>query len=315
MRTSLRAGLGAGLGAALLWIALSRIDLGSALVALRAAPPHYSLAALILYWGDIALRIARWRLLLNQNSRLSYRQVGQALIVGYAVNNILPARLGEVFRADFIGRQFGIGRVAALGSIVVERMLDGIIVVGLLCLGLAIAPLEDPAGVLTGIALAGALGVVAGVAAMVALTFFHVRLPLDRMPWIKPRLLALADAFAVLRSFALLPVVTLSAFIWLLECGAFDLIAMACGASLNLPALCITVGAASLSSLLPSAPGYLGSYQIAFVLAFSALDLSAGAGVAAATLTQIVLLGSITLSGLAILTLVTIVGRKKLKPS
>jgi uncharacterized membrane protein YbhN (UPF0104 family) len=60
--------------------------------------------------------------------------------VGYAVNNLLPARLGEVFRAALAKSEFGIAGSAALGTIAVERTMDGLVFVLLLSAGLFSLP-------------------------------------------------------------------------------------------------------------------------------------------------------------------------------
>jgi hypothetical protein len=67
--------------------------------------------------------------------------VAEALLVGYGFNNLIPARLGELVRADYAKRQFGVSRSAALGSIVIERLLDGFIVVLCLSEGLLVISL------------------------------------------------------------------------------------------------------------------------------------------------------------------------------
>ena len=63
-----------------------------------------------------------------------YAAVARALLVEYGLNTIMPARLGELFRAEFFNCTIGVSRVWALTSIVIERLFDGVTVV--LCLGL-----------------------------------------------------------------------------------------------------------------------------------------------------------------------------------
>ena len=301
MAVWVRALLGIAFGLGLLWIALAQIDLSQAADALLSASPQYLLVALVLYWSDIAVRIFRWRTLLSPIKRLSYHQVGRALIVGYAVNNVLPARLGEIFRADFVWRQYAVRRSSVLGSIVIERLLDGLTVVGLFGAGLLLATTVSGQGVLITAAITGAIGLVVGIVAIFCVLLFRQHLPLDRIPWLKPRILALAEALEVVRGPEILRAAPLSLIIWALECATFYFIVAACGIEPSITGLWIIVGAASLSTLLPSAPGFIGSLQIAFVLAFAALGFEAVPAVVAAVLTQLVLLGSVTLIGLATL--------------
>ena len=46
------------------------------------------------------------------------------LAVGYAANNVLPARLGELVRSHYLGDREGISRTTTLGTVVVERVVD-----------------------------------------------------------------------------------------------------------------------------------------------------------------------------------------------
>ena len=62
----------------------------------------------------------------------------------------------------------------------------------------------------------------------------------------------------------------------------------------------LLLGAASLSTLVPTAPGYLGTYQLVFALGMKAFGEAVTVGLAASVLVQIYLFGSVTLVGLAI---------------
>ena len=80
----------------------------------------------------------------------------------------MPARLGELFHAEFFKKTFGLPRVWGLTSIVIERLFDGITVICCLGVGLLLATAAKPnAGLLitcvlvTGSALFGAVLVAA----------------------------------------------------------------------------------------------------------------------------------------------------------
>jgi uncharacterized membrane protein YbhN (UPF0104 family) len=60
----------------------------------------------IIYFGSIGLRCLRWGLLLRATARVKWRHVVEALLAGYAANFALPARIGELFRADYAHRVF-----------------------------------------------------------------------------------------------------------------------------------------------------------------------------------------------------------------
>lgn len=309
----LRAVAGSALGAFLLWLALRQVDmvqLKQAFVGARGADLGI---ALILYWADIALRAVRWRALLAREVKLPFRQVLRALVVGYAVNNIVPARLGELFRADFLSREYGVTRSGALGSIVVERLLDALLVVLLFGVGLAVLPARAAGALEVAAAVAGAVVVLAA-AAVAGISCLTDTGWDRRFPRIGAQVRAVANSFAIVRARGIVAPLFLSCAIWGLESGAIYAVLRSCGVAPGLLGLCVVVGAGSLSTLLPSAPGYVGSLQVAFMLAFVALGLDSIAGVAAATLVQVFLLGGMPIAGLVVLAGSSWAGRKLAKP-
>ena len=69
------------------------------------------------------------------------------------------------------------------------------------------------------------------------------------------------------------------------------------GVKIGVAGLSLVCGLATFSTLLPSAPGYVGSLQAAFVLAFVALGLEPMLGLLSATAAQLLLFGSVTVVG------------------
>jgi glycosyltransferase 2 family protein len=78
---------------------------------------------------SIGLRCLRWGFLLRATGSVKWRHAAEALITGFAANYILPGRIGEVFRVDYARRVFNMSRFISLGTIVVERVCDGIVLV------------------------------------------------------------------------------------------------------------------------------------------------------------------------------------------
>jgi hypothetical protein len=78
--------------------------------------------ALLSHW----VRAIRWSYLLSPvKPNTSLRNLFSAVMIGYAVNNLLP-RIGELFRPVVVGKLEQISRSAAFGTVVVERILDAI---------------------------------------------------------------------------------------------------------------------------------------------------------------------------------------------
>ena len=84
--------------------------------------------AVVLATLSMVLRAMRWRILLDPvepNTRFDSRF--GAVCIGFAVNNLLPARLGEITRAFAISRTEPVPLSASIASLVVERILDGVV--------------------------------------------------------------------------------------------------------------------------------------------------------------------------------------------
>jgi len=102
-----------------------RIDvgqLGRVLVGVRLG---YIGAGVLLLLVSLFFRAQRWRILLRPSfPQIRYWPVYAAMNAGYMINNVLPLRLGEVFRAYFLGKAEQISKSSILATIVVERLID-----------------------------------------------------------------------------------------------------------------------------------------------------------------------------------------------
>ena len=83
----------------------------------------------------------RWRILLqNLSKNHSILECIQLTFVGYAINNVFPARAGEISRAYLVGKGNGISKTSSLATIFVERIFDGLTIVVILAILLFINP-------------------------------------------------------------------------------------------------------------------------------------------------------------------------------
>src|ERR1700730_3687919 len=147
-----------GLACTLFFLAIAfyRVPLGAVTAALAGADPSWVAAAMLVYALNLAVRAWRWQVILRPVAAIPYPFVARALLVGYGLNAVMPARLGELFRAEFFKKTFGLSRVWGLTSIVIERMFDGITVICCLGIGLLLATAAKPdAGVLINVVVAG----------------------------------------------------------------------------------------------------------------------------------------------------------------
>ncbi len=297
-RTFTRGTIGILIGAVFLWLALRQTSLEQVRTILSKSNLGWLFVALGFYATSLLVRVSRWRTLLRQVKTLSFRSVGTALLVGYAANIILPARLGELFRADFAGRHYQISRSAVVGSIFVERVLDGLVVV--LCLVLGRLFISEHA-VLSGLTTVSAL---LFISVFITLWILGRGTGLDWFPRCPPvvasRIQSFRKGLSVMRGPGFSRVINLSLIAWLLEGITLWSVFKSVNVSLAWQEMLLVVGVESLSGLIPSAPGFIGTYQYAFAFTVSLFGYEPAWGVAAATAAQIFLLGSVVGVGLGL---------------
>lgn len=82
----------------------------------------------------MVIRAVRWRFLMRPIGPVRLRTAWRTTMIGFAASNVLPARVGEVLRPYLLARAEGLNATSAFATIVVERLLDGLAVLGLLAL-------------------------------------------------------------------------------------------------------------------------------------------------------------------------------------
>jgi uncharacterized protein (TIRG00374 family) len=292
--------LGVVIGGVFLWLALRHIDPRDLERALREMEGNWLIAAVAVYLVAIGLRCLRWGILLRAAGTVKWRHAAEALVTGFAANYILPGRVGELFRADYARRVFNMSRFTALGTIVVERVCDGVVLVCALWIGFAWILLTrlgapEKSWVLL-------VGAAASILFGVALIFILLsqRIDLRRLGVMESiatrwdRLIA--GVASVLRGHATI-VVVYSIGVWILEVLALASMVRSFGVSLSPPESLMLLGLASLSTLMPTAPGYVGTYQLVFAHVFHMFGYQQATGIIAATAVQIFCFGTVTILG------------------
>jgi glycosyltransferase 2 family protein len=114
------------LTAGFLWLAFRGTDFASVFNLMKGAKYWWMVLMLTCLIVSHCVRAWRWRYLLEpMKPSIGFRNLFSGVMIGYMVNNFLP-RVGELVRPYTIGKLEGIPKSAALGTIVVERIIDGI---------------------------------------------------------------------------------------------------------------------------------------------------------------------------------------------
>ena len=263
-------------------LAFRQVNFAELADALSSANYVLVLPALLLWFVGYVVRTIRWRAILAGTKSGSLLELFGVLMVGFATNNLLPARLGEFARAYLLRRRTGLRKTFVLSSIFLERVFDGLTLVILILLLSSQFDLQDWGRRVEILATALFVGVAAGIMLLLYRPEFAgwivacVARPLPSR--ISTFALGAYGSFvnglsAMRRPSVVLTTIVLSVCVWALEWAAYFTVASAfdLGLSpLNLGAACVfLLVVVNLGIMLPAAPGYVGTFQFFAVSALA----------------------------------------------
>lgn len=270
----------------------------------------------VLVFLSFAMRAQRWCLLVEHQPPIRFWRSFSALMIGYLLNNFLPARAGDVARALELGRSEQISRTKVFATLVTERTVDLVMTLSLL------------AGVLTSypalpdwIKKGGMVVAFFAVCAVSLLVLAHT----TGRRWI-PALLglfsqwlpdavskkmdqmvisALEGIAGMFRPAHAVGFLLLTGLVWAVEVVMVYMVAAAVGLPLALGNALLVLLVLAMGSMVPSSPGQVGTYEF---VGLAALALIAIQGPLA--LAFIVLLHVLTLAGSTTIGVVCLLMRK-----
>jgi glycosyltransferase 2 family protein len=254
--------------------------------------------ALGLYAVATLMRGERWQRILDLTGVHAQRADSYALTtVGYAGNNILPARAGEVLKVILMSKRSGAGIRELFGTVLAERVLDALALAGIfvvVVLGiLRDTPLPNDNPLLIG-GLGAALAVVGAIAIYVAHRRGMLRRVLD---WLRP----LADAPKALLSRTGLLLLAGSLLIWTVEASVYLAVAHATGLNISMMGALYLMALTNLFAMIPAAPGYVGTFDAAVIFGVKAIGGTESAALSYLLWLRFILFVPITVVGLVLL--------------
>ena len=295
---------------------------------LAAANYLYLIPAVAVYFVGVWFRALRWQFLLNPLRYFPVMRLYPVVVIGYAANNLLPMRLGELVRSYYLARKHNFSASSALGSVAVERVFDGLTLIVLVAVTvpwlLVMGQFDWTSGISQGTAtiLAAVVLFVFG-----GLLFFFTLLAawqgfsdlLQRLLSMLPgRLGGLAIGFYVSFAAALsildsprkhLALIALSLPIWVCEfvvyylvSYTFDLGSHFDSAGTYLLAIALLTATSNLATGVPSAIGGIGPFEVVAQQTLVALGVGVGVAVDYALVVHLVALWlPVNIVGLTIL--------------
>ena len=248
----------------------------------------WTLLAILFFIIGYSARIERWRVMLvRDNPIISWKDCAGPLLASVAANNVLPFRVGDLLRGFNFNKRLGIRVGVSIASLFVERILDLAVILTIFGLSVSVFSQE----------ITGLLGVGGGLILLITIfVFMGLLIPglikpfINLIIYITVTYLSLALSKKISRqvkiSFAYIQYLSKSksmflllgwSFIaWIAEGLFFLFIAIAIPkVDYAFGALCAMV-VGTLSTIIPSAPGYIGTfhYFTANAMSFSGNEIS-----------------------------------------
>jgi len=261
----------------------------------------------IYYW----IKAVRWRLMLLPIKDATSRALFRPMMIGFFGNNVLPAHLGEFVRMYLGARQLGLRNSEVLATIVLERMFDFLAVVFFLGMALVLGR-DVPEDLVTIGYVTGIAGIVFMIVAGLYVTMTPAFLAtVRRLTFFLPAKVRNAGLHQLelgatgLQSLRRLPlllgVVVTSIAQWGFMGLTIYVSLRAVGLDVRFSPAFVVLAATTFGVTLPSAPGFLGTVQAAYVLALEPYGVSRAEAFAASAFFHLPTFAAVTLLGLWLL--------------
>lgn len=298
-----------GIGGVALFLALRNVDLQKVWDVLKQARMLFVMLAVISVAVNALAKAARWRVLLyEKNTSLSYIRLLMILIVGQMLNNLFPARIGDIGRAYVTGsREEGLpGRTYVLGTVAVEKLVDLIFYLAIFITVVVLIPEK-----------AWMAGSAPGIAAVTLTTFIAFALialypektlnliqrilkffPDRAAEYLLPRLKAGLRSLEVVRSRGdILKIFFWSVLIWTTAVLNNYLILVSLDIFLPLSASMLILVGLQAGISIPSVPGWIGVFEYICVITLAYYGVEQNAAFGYGLLLHFVVLGPAILAG------------------
>jgi uncharacterized protein (TIRG00374 family) len=258
-----------------IWIALRGLELDKVGFYLRTADYRWLIPGVAVYFLAVWARTWRWHYLLRPIKPVPLGRLFPIVCIGYFGNNVYPARAGEVIRALVLRRTEGITVSASLATIIVERVFDGLVMLLFVFFALPFVGADHIPPIYRVTVIVASIAFFAALLIFLWMAFDQARAT-RIYRWFSSRLVperfrAPADNFfdrfmdglKFLRNGRdVLMVFVTSVVIWLLETVKYWFVMHAFAFTISFIGLMLMNGVVNLTTTIPSAPGYIGTFEV-----------------------------------------------------
>jgi uncharacterized protein (TIRG00374 family) len=299
----------------LMYFALRKLNFVEAWTVVKQAQYLWLIPGIAVYFLAVLVRSWRWHYMLRPLKKISVWKMFPVVCIGYMGNNIYPYRAGEVLRAAVLKRREGVPISASLATVIVERVFDGVVMLAFVFLNLSeLSKLTNDSGVIGNIQTVAFWGAIAFIGALVVflLAAMFPKITAKVADWvidhvvpgkIRQKTSDITHRFLTglesLRSpKEALMIFFTSVIIWLLETCKYWLVMHAFPFQVSFFALMLMNGIVNLATTIPSAPGYVGTFDAPGIALLTAYGVSSAVAAGYTLVLHVALWLPITLVGM-----------------
>ncbi len=272
------------ISALFIYLALRKVDLPLMWEVIKSSDLSFLSLVIITVFFQFVIRAWRWGILLEPVKKTGFLNRLHSTLIGFAANCILPARLGEFVKANYIGHTESISSSSSFGTIVVERLFDCFTLLLVLFIGLIGTTFPAELGPISGsLRVTGFFLFLFYILLIILLVGFKYKAKsfmklIGRVLFFLPHYLR-SRIIDIIWNFSLglviiknpykwLQAVFYSFLIWFLSLYQVVLIEQSIGLTLPFIATFIVLAMASFGVMIPSAPGFIGTFHLSVQYGF-----------------------------------------------
>ena len=308
-----------------------QVNFGEVADAFRTAHYGWIMPGVFCAVSLIFIRAWRWRYLLREDLQTSFDARLSATFIGFMASGLLPARIGEFVRAWCLGHRSGKSKSAVFASIIIERLLDGLWLLMYLVIALWVVPFPeggDPGSSSPGATALGGVSMRSGLRWAGFFSFFFyagiilflvfLRVAREKtlrfVDWLlvrfSPRFAKKAEdtldgfiqgIYVPIVPAHLMMILWWTILLWTIGLGTNYFTLLAFGQYLPWHAVLLIIVMQAIGVMIPSSPGFVGTFHAVTVMAAMFYGVSEGAALSFAVVVHIVAFGPIVLIGLGCL--------------
>jgi uncharacterized protein (TIRG00374 family) len=266
-----------------IYLALPGLHLPDVVATLRTANYWWIIPGVLIYFVGLWVRTWRWQFTLRHLKIVPLRRLFPLVCIGYFGNNVYPFRAGEVIRSYLLKRSDGIAISSSLATVFIERIFDGLTMLLFVFLALPFTPMPASLrnlviGATLLFLVATAVFVWAAIQPQRVIWFYSLladRVLPRRVRPVTDDLLArfMLGLKSLSSGYDVLMIFGTSIIIWLIETVKYWFVMHAFPFHVSFLVLMLVNGVVNLATTLPSAPGYIGTFDVPGIVILSAFGV------------------------------------------